>query len=350
LKSVTPCRQPLPLDLVRPPSHRLAILLGALLCVVATSSASAQSAGWEQWQHLVGVADVGVRSDGSLMAMANARLYQISPSTGAITPYASAWSGGGAPDAEYYFSLTPAQAVDGTSCSFAADDLYILDLVSPPAVVRVDAAGRPTRIAELGSVDTLGGITVDTVGSFGHRVLVTGTRDNKTTLFAIDCDGKATTITASAPLVEGGIAVAPSTFGAFGGQLIAPDENSGQLWAIDASGRATLVVVPSLPTGGDTGVESVGFVPPGFSAGAGYAYLADRGTPNNPFPGNDSLLRLPASTLSAAGVQDGDLLVSTEGGGTTIAIHCADTCQVLPVSPGPSGGHIEGHIVLAPTP
>src|SRR5207248_521610 len=139
LKSVTPCRQPLPLTLVHFALNRSAPLLCALSIVLATSSALAQPSGWEQWQHLVGVADIGMRSDGTLVAMANARLYQISTSTGAITPYASAWTGGGAIDAEYYFALTPAQAVDGASCSFSADDVYILDLVSPPTVVRVDA-------------------------------------------------------------------------------------------------------------------------------------------------------------------------------------------------------------------
>jgi hypothetical protein len=199
----------------------------------------------------------------------------------------------------------------------------------------------------------LGGIALDTVGAFGHRLLVTGTHDGtQTTVFAVDCQGASTAITTSAPLVEGGLAVAPSSFGAFGGNLIAPDENSGQLWAIDAQGRARLVGVPNLPTGGDTGVESEGVVPPGFFAGSGgFAYLSDRGTPNNPFPGTDSILRLPASALAAAGVQEGDLLVATEGNGTTVAVRCGDAgCSVFPVAQGTAGGHIEGHLaVLAPS-
>ena len=131
----------------------------------------------------------------------------------------------------------------------------------------------------------------------------------------------------------------------FGGALIAPDENSGQMWAIDPSGNASLIAVPNLPTGGDTGVESLGFVPPGFSTG-GAAYLADRATPNNPFPGTDSLLRLSSAALVSAGVEDGDLLVSTEGGGTTVAIRCAATCSVSQVALGTPGGHIEGHVTV----
>ena len=137
---------------------------------------------------------------------------------------------------------------------------------------------------------------------------------------------------------------AAQAVGQFSGDLIAPDENSGQMWAIDPTGAATLVIIPSLPTGGDTGVESVGFVPPGFSAG-GSAYLADRGTANNPFPGTDSILRLSSAALVSAGVEDGDLLVSIEGGGTTVAIRCAATCTVNQVAQGTPGGHIEGHVL-----
>jgi hypothetical protein len=38
-------------------------------------------------------------------------------------------------------------------------------------------------------------------------------------------------------------------------------------------------------------------------------------------------------------------LVSIEGGGTTVAIHCEATCSVGQVALGTPGGHIEGHLV-----
>ena len=66
------------------------------------------------------------------------------------------------------------------------------------------------------------------------------------------------------PRVEGGIAVAPRTFGRFAGQLIAPDEHSGRIFAFDRHGRTRVVSQYRFPAGGDIGVESVGFVPPGF--------------------------------------------------------------------------------------
>ena len=323
-----------------------ALTLGGAACLAGPSFAD--QAAWEQWQKIPGVVDVGARADGSLVVMAAGRLYLMS-STGATTPFAAGPDGFSTdPNAEPYFVIAPALAVDGASCAWNADDLFVLDLTSPPGIARVDPAGHASRFATLAGVDTLGGIALDTTGRFGYRLLATGTHNsNKTTVFAIDCQGSSTTLTDSAPQVEGGIAVAPPTFGQFAGDLIAPDENSGQVWAIDPGGGVSLVAVPGLPTGGDTGVESEGFIPPGFGGG-GFAYLADRGTPNNPFPGTDSLLRLSGSALVAAGIEEGDLLIATEGNGTTIAIRCSDTCSVIEAAQGTRGGHIEGHIVALP--
>src|SRR4051812_49299690 len=218
-------------------------LVGFVLALVSLAQAQPATA-WQAWQHLAGVADVGVRSDGSLVVLANARLYLVSPD-GTTRDFGS-FAGGGAPDAEYYFAIAPSSLGDPAGCGFAQDELFILDLTSPPAIDRVEASGTSTHFVTLDAVDTLGGITFEPVGAFGHRLLVTGTRGDHTTLFAIDCQGVVSVVTASAPLVEGGIAVAPPGFGRFGGMLVAPDENSGQLWAIDAAGTAALVATPNL--------------------------------------------------------------------------------------------------------
>jgi hypothetical protein len=232
-----------------------------------------------------------------------------------------------------------------SGCSFFPDDIFVLDLGSPAGITRVDTAGRASRFATIPNVDSLFGIAFDTTGRFGYALLAVGQRQGATTIIAVDCGGGVATVTETAPAVEGGVAVAPADFGPYGGDLIAPDELTGQIWAIGPDGSARLVIVPDLPTGGDTGVESLGFVPPGFNGG-GFAYLADRGTPDNPFPGTDSVLRLSSQTLSAAGVREGDLLVATEGDGLTVAIHCESTCTARRVADGPVGAHIEGHIVL----
>ena len=53
---------------------------------------------------------------------------------------------------------------------------------------------------------------------------------------------------------------------------------------------------------------------------AAAACLADRLTPGNKHPGDDSILRLSAAALARAGIRAGDLLVATEGGANTIDV------------------------------
>jgi hypothetical protein len=45
-------------------------------------------------------------------------------------------------------------------------------------------------------------------------------------------------------------------FGRFAGDLIAPDEQGGRVFAVTPRGRSMLVVASGLPHGGDVGVES----------------------------------------------------------------------------------------------
>jgi hypothetical protein len=150
------------------------------------------------------------------------------------------------------------------------------------------------------------------------------------------------TITSSAPRVEGGIAVAPRSFGRFAGDLIAPDELSGRIFALTPRGRTLLVANSGLPHGQDFGVESEAFVPADSRA---QALVADRLTPRNRHPGDNVFLRLGADALRAAGVHHGDLLVAGEGGAFTDAVTCGSAgCRVRYVANGPSEAHVEGHI------
>jgi hypothetical protein len=123
---------------------------------------------------------------------------------------------------------------------------------------------------------------------------VTVNAGEHTTIEGIDARGVVSTITRTAPRVEGGIAVAPSTFGRFAGDLIAPSETSGQIFAITPQGKSELVANSGLPQGNDIGVESAGFVPTDPHADA---FLADRLTPGNPHPGDDVILRIRAAGL-----------------------------------------------------
>jgi hypothetical protein len=236
----------------------------------------------------------------------------------------------------------------GDTCTWTADDVFILRLHAPIGITKVDASGKRSNFASI-SLKTLDGIAFDTTGLFGHRLLVAGVTNGGTRdLVEVDCAGKQRIINGALPVNEGGFAVAPKTFGAYAGTLIAPDELSGKLLAFGADGTVQTVIDSGLPKGADVGVESLGFVPPGFLRG-GTVFFADRATPGGAHPGTDSVLTLHGSDLAGAGVQEGDLLAATEGGGRLIAVRCDATCQVIQVVTTATKAHGEGHLVLVTT-
>lgn len=328
---------------------RWAVLAVAFVALAPISGAAAGPA-WEQWQPVPGVFDLGgPRSDGSLLVAGSAALSTLTPA-GTLQPFARGAGGyRDDPGSEAYLAVAPGQHVSAAGCNFARDDTFILRLHAPIGVTRVDKTGTESGSFTNINAPGLNGIAFDATGAFDHRLLVTGPVNGKTTVFAIDCTGAVQVVTSSAPVLEGGVAVAPTSFGAFGGQLIAPDELSGVIVAIAPDGTSKQVVNSGLPKGGDIGVESVAFVPPGFTKG-GYLYYADRLTVNNPHPGTDHILRLSSADLVAAGVQDGDLLGATEGGASMIGVRCdAVTCHVVGVVGTPTTAHGEGHLVFTLT-
>jgi hypothetical protein len=326
----------------------LKYLAGALGAVLALwPSAPLAGPAWEQWQTVAGVFDLGgPRSDGSLVVAGSGALYTMAPD-GAVSPFASGYHDDAG--AEAYLAVSGGLRVGEAGCSFARDDTFVLRLHAPIGVTHVGASGSDvTSFADI-SLPSLNGIAFDPVGTFANRLLVTGPRSGKTEVDAIDCTGHIQVVTSTAPVVEGGIAVAPQTFGAFSGDLIAPDELSGIIWAIRQDGSSRRLAISGLAKGQDTGVESVGFVPAGFAKG-GYLYYSDRATPNNPHPGTDHVLRISTADLVSAGVRDGDMLVATEGGASMIDVRCDTACQVTTVVATPTIAHGEGHLAFTLTP
>jgi hypothetical protein len=328
---------------------------GALLAVALVASTGLAGAApapslprWTTFRHVTQVVDLTARrGDGSITVAADGNLSLLHPD-GTATRFARGGHGySTARGPEPYLTLTTAQPVAGTTCTFPTDGIDAVEPGAHPAVIAVDPSGRARRLAELPAGVAPNGIAYDTVGHFGHRLLVTAGSNHATELFAVDCAGRVSAITTTAPTVEGGLVVAPDSFGAFGGDLIAPDENSGRVWALDPSGAAQLVVESGLPHGGDIGVESAGFVPPGFAANW-VAYLADRVSVGNPHPGTDHILRLSGAAMLAAGVHAGDLLVASEASAATIAVRCTPTCRAQPLANGPRVSHGEGHLVVVP--
>jgi hypothetical protein len=327
---------------------RLTALAALVAITLAFASAGASSAGarqvsWAPFHAAPGDIDVvGPRSDGRMAVAMYGGIQLFDGSK--ITPFTYQTGPGAYSPAigEPYLAVTPKVRLPKSNCSFHRDEIFALDY--PVGIKRISRFGFASDFAAP-SISVLSGVTFDRVGTFGHRLVTTGTVNGQTTLYAVDCRGGVTTVSEHGPLVEGGIEVAPRTFGRFGGSLIAPDETTGAIYAFKPNGSTATVAIPSLLTGGDIGVESVGFVPRLGPNGA--AFLADRSDQAQPHPGTGSILRLTAAQLKKAGVAAGDLLVATEGGAETVAVRCRTgkkSCRVRVVGPGPSVAHAEGHI------
>jgi hypothetical protein len=323
----------------------LAGVMAAALALWPWSTLAAPA--WEQWQSVPSVFDLGgPRGDGSLVVAGSAALYTLT-TDGSVQPFARG-PGGYRDDAgtEAYMAVSPGQHVGGANCDFVRDDVFVLRMHTPIGVTRVDKTGEDSGSFTNVDAPGLNGIAFDTAGAFDHRLLLTGPAGTKTEVMAVDCKGATQVITRTAPQVEGGMDVAPESFGVFAGSLIAPDENTGLIWAIAPDGSARQVVNTGLQKGSDVGVESVAFVPSGFTSRGGFVYYADRKSPTAQYVGTDHVLRLSSSDLAAAGVQDGDLLAATEGGASTIAVRCDTSCRIIPVITSPTAAHGEGHLVF----
>jgi hypothetical protein len=303
-----------------------------------TAPSAPKRAAWTKFLHVQRPLDLaGPRNDGSLVLAAAGRLWLLQVS-GRISRFAPAYQ---SPGGEEPYIATPHPGHLG--CGFGSGAVYVIRLAKARGILRIGANGQVRRFASITAPGLIDGIAFDETGGFRFRLLVTINHGSTTTVDAIDCHGKVSTITTSAPRVEGGIAVAPGGFGRFAGDLIAPDETGGRLFAVTPAGRSTLLANSGLPHGGDIGVESEAFVPPTTHS----ALLADRLTPGNRHPGDDVVLRIGATALRTAGVRPGDLLVATEGGALTDAIRCGPkACTVNHVADGPAIAHGEGHIAF----
>jgi hypothetical protein len=282
----------------------------------------------------------GPRTDGSLVLAAAGRLWSLSRA-GRLQPIAAAYR---AHAGEPYIAL--ADSAGRHAACFGSGTVYALELGARQGVLAIPFTGTPRELAHLTAPGLINGIAFDQTGRFGYRVLVTINSRSTTSVFAIGCHGRVTTITRTAPRVEGGIVVAPSHFGPFGGDLIAPDELSGRIYAITPRGKSILVARSRLPHGQDIGVESEGFVP---SAKRFEVLVSDRLTPGNPHPGDNLILRIRSAALLAAGIRAGDMLVVSEASGLADVVTCTSRgCQARHVANGPAIAHIEGHVAVLP--
>ncbi len=332
-------------------------MIAALLLVIGLFAAQAGPTttapappNWEHWVSLPGVVDVvGPRPDGALVAAAAGKLFLVQPDGGKPAPFGNYSTD---PGPESYIAMAPGLDVPGAGCRFDAGEVYALELGAgtPQGVVRVAVDGQATRFVNTPPVDLLTGIAFDGTGRFANQLLVAGRKGTKTAIFSIDCRGRLKTLTENAPLIEGGMEVAPQLFGEHGGDLIGVDENSGDVIFIRFDGTSGVLINPGLASGPDIGVESVGFTPPGFIGRGGTAYVADRRSPGSPTEGSDTIWRMPASSFSQVRIDENDLVVVSETG-HSVVVRCRMTCRTFPFGDAPNA-HIEGHVtvVLGPPP
>jgi len=300
---------------------------------------------WTQVQSAPGIVDLaGPLTNGKLLVSMGGGLQTFNGR--GLTPFTHE-TGAGAyvRDAgEPYMAVTPKVRLPKDHCSFHRDDSYVIG-DNPDRIVRINRSGQASDFAAVPS-PFLSGITFDRVGTFGHRLVVAGHTFDQGGLYAIDCRGRVTTLTDHAPIIEGGMEIAPKSFVPFGGRFFALDETTGAMWTFAPDGSVVAAPPPPFPTGADVGVESLGFVPKLTSKGA--AYLSDHGLQGQPFVGTDSILRLTAAQLRSAGVGAGDLLIATEGGAQTADMRCrkGQGCTFFSVGVGLPVTHSEGHIAF----
>jgi hypothetical protein len=328
----------------------LCVLGAALGLLVGPARAPAgELAEWESVASGTHPIDVGgPRKDGRFVVAAGAELFLFRPGEAELAPFAQGEGGYSTSGAEPYIALSNRKrAVKGADCSFRRDDVYAIqpEPSTNPGVVRVTREGIASRFAELPDGVFLDGIAFDTVGRFGHRLLVMGLKGGfagTATLYGVDCDGEVKTFAEGAPVVEGGMAIAPRRFGRFVGRLVAASEFDGNVYAFGADGSVRVVAESGLPVGQDEGIEGVGFAPRGFGAGDA-AYMADVGT--------STLLTLRGGSAHRAGVRGGDLLAPAEENPGTVRIRCSKQgCDSRLVATGPASPHREGHVVFGPAP
>jgi hypothetical protein len=329
-----------------------AIALCALLLGLSVPSPSlASKPRWHRVQAATDPVDLAPRSDGRLVVAASGppqvgRLWLWKPA-GRLIPFARGPRGYSTRTGEAYIDAGSGHRLRYAGCSFGRDTVYALDALTP-GIVKVSRRGITSRFANLPAGTFLSGITFDRVGRFGYGLLVTAEASGVTTVYGIDCRGRVRQFARAAVSVEGGMRVAPRGFGRFGGQLIMPDELSGTVYAASSTGAIRPLVGSGVPSGPDIGIESLGFVPPGFDRRRFAAYVSSAHGDDNFGAGTRAILSLGPSALHRAGLRPGDLLGASELAGTTVAIRCSRRCSARTVARGPAAGHIEGHIVFAP--
>ena len=222
------------------------------------------------------------------------QLYQVSTSGGVVTPFATGVANPG-------FGENPLGSSLGLG-GFPNRDIYVGSFNS---INHVSNDGLTVSSFVTGLSGNIKGITFDSVGTFSNDMIVT--TDNGS-VYKINSAGSPTLVaTVSGGFITEGADIAPSTFGAYAGQIVVASENANAIFAISNLGVVTQIPLvdglgnpTSLPS-----AEQLSFVP------------LNLGASGNPIEGyyatNYPLNVYKADASQFAGLQ-GDAVVSAEFG------------------------------------
>ncbi len=200
-------------------------------------------------------------------------------------------------------TIEPYIAVSSGFGGFPPGKVYV---VVRQKIWQISASGSNAKVFKKIPALSAGnnGITFDTVGTFGFNMIIT---DRRGPVWTVTSAGVATQIADVLDQIEGP-AVAPSTFGAFGGQLLVASEFSGKVFAIDPVTFAISTV------GSWESAEGVDIVPPtvcefGASGGAYFVAMEDENRivmfPALDFTGLEGQALAPGEITTSIGVSDG---------------------------------------------
>jgi hypothetical protein len=152
---------------------------------------------------------------------------------GSVQPFATSLTGVG----EVYVAVSPGQA------GFPAGELL---LCSGDSIYEVDSSGASAKLVSTPAKGTtINFLAFDNDGSWGFLLYALGTGGQ---LWAIDSNGHASLVTNLGDnLTPEGIAVAPSTFGKFAGDILVSMEGSHNVVAIPRSNPSNFTTLATFP-------------------------------------------------------------------------------------------------------
>jgi len=157
-------------------------------------------------------------------------LYQVGTSGGTVTPFATS-----IPGVSSSFGENPLGSSLGLG-GFPNRDIYVGNYNN---IVHVSNDGLSSNAFVTGLSGNVKGITFDAVGSFGNNMIVTTDTGN---VYRVNSLGTPTLVGSvpGNPVTEGAD-IAPSTFGAYAGQVVVASESANAIFAISNTGVVTQI-------------------------------------------------------------------------------------------------------------